>query len=865
MRKCLFPLIVLIIVSCLSCPVLAWEYPDGTHDAKFEKFGPRADSLLIKLYASEASEWENGLEAGEIDITDWPLDPTHWVKYTNAPWNSTLNVYGYGAEFGIRMFDLNNNNNTYLGNPPDPAYPNPRYPNPMGYTVSESGVLHDGGYPLRHAIAHLVDRDAVVSYVGTEAAVAVYTPMVPSYGKYLNPEITPGGNRTDLTHPYDPAVATTILNDAAMFPIGTDGWRYWDRNRNGVYDGGTEYLELKLIARIDHAPRDYMGTLLGNELVAQHIHTNVQHITISAARTQWFSNKDAHIYTAGWSLGSTPDFLILWHWRYYWHPGNSYNTGGCNKDAFNNAADGVQYANTQDDAVYNARIAQEVFTDAVLGIALYSDSGYKAMSKTYVGPEAMHGEEWYGAVSSPGYGIDNAFTFLNMHTTNHPTGGRINYGFNTVELRQLNPIYSEWLWDNAVIDLIGYESLLKVNPYTRDLMPWVAANYKIETYSHPTLGTCTKAVFTLRSDVYFQDGIQLTMADVAFNFIEVDSILAGRGLASPWWISNVQNILSFKVLDPLNFEVLLNTTSIFAVGWFGGNRILPKHIWKPICEGAIAPKSGVAWDPTSFAPDPNLIGSGAWRLDEYVPVSHILLQRNSVGSVVDTGITFDENKNSAPVTSTKGYFRYLPVSVAVNTPSYRAKLNLPHASGKWPTLNEMLTNFTVEISNLWLNQTSGGVFAVHGYVYVDGSLQPGYPVEIQVPTGLYTEWLNTTLSEGKHEIKVAVQIMGPANLTENGDNIVNPWKDKWVNVTSPVWITIAEDIAGSYYIDPGLPAPDGVADLKDYALACRAFGSLPGDSNWNRWGLMADVYSDYKIDLKDLFSIIRLFGWGAWP
>jgi ABC-type transport system substrate-binding protein len=810
-----------------------------------ESHGPRADSLLIKLYASETSEWETGLEGGEIDITDWPLDHTHLVKYTTPPWNAELNVYGYGAEFGAYLFDLNNNNNTELA----PGYPNQRYPNPMGYTEAQSGIIHDGGYPLRHAIAHLVNRDAVVSYVGTEAAVPIYTPTPACYGKYQHPDIVPGGSREDLTHPYDPAVATTILNDAVMFPIGTDGWRYWDRNHNHVYDGGTEYLELKLIARVDHAARDYMGTLLGNELVAQHIHVNVQHITITAARIQWMTNKDAHIYTAGWSLGTTPDSLVLWHWGYYWHPGNSYNTGGCNKDAFNNAADGVQYANSQDDAVYNARVAQEVFCDAVLGVAVYSASGYKAMSKTYVGngaapgEEEYEGEDWCDVVNWLGYGIDNSWTFMNMHTSCHEYGGRIRYGFKTQDLRQLNPIYTEWLWDNTVLGLIGYESLVAVDPYTLAYIPWVAKQYSVGTYTHPTYGTCSKVVFTLRNDVYFQDGTQLTMADIAFTFIEIDDILAARGLAPPWWISNVANILSFSILDPLNFEVLLDVKTMFAVGWIGGNRILPKHIWKPIVTGAIAPKSGAPWDPNTFAPDPNLIGSGPFRLDEYVEYSHLLLQTNRPGSVVDTGINTDPNANSAPITSPMGYFRRPPLYLDTHTGSYRSKINCiesvpPCNPQKW-----MWVDFTINVEGLESLEATR-------YVYVDGNpIADPWSFNTTIDSW-YTENYSVNLTKCFHWIKVALWISGLTESPVEGFNT-------WVNTSIPIWVTIKEDIVGSYYVNTQLLAPDCKVDLKDVFAAGKAFGSVPGDAKWNT---VADINNDYKIDLKDYFAIAKKFG-----
>jgi len=799
----------------------------------------------------------------------------------------------------------------------------------MGYTEAESGITYDKGYTLRHAIAHLANRDAVVSYIGTEAAIAIYTPCPPCYGKYAHPDIKPGGAREDLTHPYDPATATAILNADPYFPIGGDGWRFWDRNLNGVNDGGFENLVLKLVARVDDPNRDYMGTQMGLELEAQHIHMNVQHITITAARLQWMTNKDSHLYTAGWSLGITPDSLVLWHGGYYWHPGRPYNVGYCNKDAFNNAADGVQYANTQDDAVYNARIAQESFTDSVLGIAVYCSAGYKVMSTGYVGAEAGYtGEDWYGVVNWLGYGLDNGYTFMNMHTANQGWGGELRYGFKTVDLRQMNPIYSEWLWDNTVLGLVGWESLVAVDPYTLGYMPWVCQEYTLGTYVHPTWGTCTKIKFTLRNDVYFSDGIQLSIADIAFTFIEIDDILAERGLAPPWWISNVQNILSFSILDPLNFEVLLDVKSIFATGWIGGNRILPKHIWKPICEGAIAPKSGVAWDPTTFAPDPNMIAQGPFRFDEYVAGSHILLQANKPGSVVDTGIVEDPNANSVPVTSPNGYFKIMPLTVEpyaqgdgpvakVNpgfpnlsitvplvvyehnlwteswdfqvaspplTPPYEGDILIYVLEGcPWVINNviEDVPNGVIEVCDV-LNMTLmfpdpptpnyclfhvqsivgdilhlGQCLEVEKTVWVDGILQVGPVREILKPCHPVIEIFNVELTKCKHTLTVSKHMLSDHMLVPNNDLIHEPFYCNTYTWTWPIWITIPEDITGSYYVNTQLLAPDCKVDLKDVFLAGKAFGSVPGDFKWNA---VADINHDYKIDLKDYFAIAKKFG-----
>jgi ABC-type transport system substrate-binding protein len=934
-KKVLIAIVVLAMISMMFAPAFAWEYPDGSHDTKYEKFGPRADSLLINLYSSEISEWETGLEGREIDITDWPLDSLHKDRYTSPPWNSTLKVLGYGAEFGFYTFDLNQNNNTYLGNPPNPARPNPRWPNPMGYTVAQSGIIHDGGYPLRHAIAHCVNRSDIINHIGYGKPLCTIVP--PSLSKYHNPSVD--------CHPYNLTEASRILDESGMFPFDAiEGRRFWDRNRNGIKDLG-ESLALKLVARIDHQPRDIMGTLLAIELEKIGVHVDTFHLTITAARIQVYTNADFHIYTGSASVDLDLTYLLGWNWDYTTYC-------GCNKDAYNHAAEGVQYANTQDDAVVNARIAQEVFCDAVMGVPVLYIEGFKAMSRTYVGHEDPYeGEKWYGIVNQPGFGIDNRYTFMNMHTSCHENGGTIRYGFRTTGIRQLNPIYAESYWDNTVLDLIGYESLLARDPYALSQhIPWVCKTFQISTYDHPVYGTCTKIVFTLRNDVYWADGTQLTIADIAFTFLEVDDILASRGLAPPWWISNVKNILSFSILDPLNFEVLLDVKSIFALGWIGGNRILPKHIWKPIVTGAIAPKSGLPWDPTTFAPDPNLIASGPWRLDEYIPENHIVLTANRPGTVVDTGITIDPNANSQPVTSPKGYFRLNPIYVDIHADSYKAKINCKESVPPCNPQKWMIVNFTIMDHNLWmehfmfedwprgsLNRTDPVGAVLHGVwppfppdqggiqsckwqiiswidqnsnsmldpcdivllmpldilpppgftglwfhlqditwdeinsrylltvgqvlevikrVYVDGQLQLGPEHEYLKPCIPVTETVSLNLSKCMHVAKVAKYVTTGWFLCPNNAIVPNPYIG-WINVTWPIWVTIKEDVTGSYYVNTQLPAPDCKVDLKDVFKVGKAFGSVPGDAKWDS---VCDIVPDYRIDLKDYFAVAKKFG-----
>jgi ABC-type transport system substrate-binding protein len=650
MRKNFLLISIALILTLTSSSVFAWDYgnPTKASDTAYESFGPRADELLIKMYASATYEWENGLEQEEIDVTDWPLDAPHYAEYTTAPLNSTIKSVSYGAEFSPFLFDLNNNNNEYLGNPPNVNYTNPVYPNPMSQAE------------LRKAVAYLSDRNYVINEViGKGLAYPLYTPVSTASGFYVHPEIKPGGSLESLCYLYNPAAAIAVLDASGKFPIGLDGWRYWDMNLNGVKDAG-EDMTLKLFARNETSPRLKIAEKLYGMLEnTTKIHVNWTPGNRAAATVQVFGNKDFHIYTAGWSLTMDPDHLVLWAWNYYWHPGQCYNTAGCNNPDFNAAADGVQYANTIEEATYWAHIAQVAFAENVLGVPLWSAGGSKAVSRTYVGPESnYYWRYWRGFVSIPGYGVDNSFTFLNMRTAGRSQGGTIRYGFQTTTISKLNPVYS-LLWDNTVLDLIGYESLLTRDPYTRKYKPWLCDSFKVGTYEDGNGSLLTNMTFTMRRDAYWSDGAKVSFDDIEYTFVTMKDDLVARGFHQPWWTSNVQNIADIIQHSDTEFEIRLDSKSVFAVGWVGGNRILPKHIWEPICKGNPRPKDGAAWDPTTFAPDINLIHSGAWCFSTYTPGVSILLKAHKPGIAVTTSGISDPNwLASTSVASPYGWFRY---------------------------------------------------------------------------------------------------------------------------------------------------------------------------------------------------------------
>lgn len=837
--KLVFIVLVLLMFAILITPAKTWLYQDGTpEDTKFEKFGPRADRLLIKMYATPEAEWV-ALEAGEIDITDFPVSKEYYDKWTGQPYNETINVIPYGAEYGFVMLDINNNNDTYLGNPPNPAYPNPVYPNPCS------------AKEMRQAIAHLVDRNQLDTIIGSGFYDPVYTPEPLAMSVYIHPEIRPGGTLEELAYPYSRGEAESLL-DAGGFPVNPETeWRFWDRNKNGVEDP-EEDLKLKFFIRNDLSDLHDFGDFLVNELNA----VNVQVYAIYGPNIQGIHRvmieKDFHLFTSYRPKFPSESCRCMcykdedyhyFHSDMYWHPGVPSNWLGITiPSEMDDSLEALRSAATHEEAITSAYIFQEVFAENAISVPLWSYHGCKAMSRRYVGtPGIMDGEDkyedayWEGIVNMPGYGIDSHWSFFNMHPKGHESGDGenmiIRWGYHTSEIVSLNPIYAPCpICTLETRFLLVYESLLKRDPYeSTEHIPWLAVNYTVGTYDHPIYGTCSKVNFTLRPDVRWADGTPLTAADVYFTMVELDDILASRNLPPPWWKSNVMNILDFKMSDPYNFEVLFDRMSFWAQIWVGSQRILPKHVWKPLCESG---------DPEGFAPDPNMIGSGPYRFAEYVEGSHVLLVANRPNSTVTTNIP-----DSTPVTSPRGWFRW-------NKGQYVDMLVDGAHVAKFDA-------GTYQVDVAFANQFLGGPITIDLNITIAGALYEYLSLTIATG-GRFTHSSIEVIEYGIHENSLCAVCSGAFFCK----------CDICLAVHIGAYTTIKEDIAGSTFYDdtglPGypykkdLPTPDLKVDIKDVALAAKAFGGYPGHE---RWSTVADINNDCKIDIRDVAAIAKMFGW----
>ena len=850
MRKdniALLALFLLTVMAFSLVPVRAFIYPDGTVDPLYEDFGPRLDRIQVIMYDGLDAMW-TALQNGEIDVTDWPLTKTWLTTFTTPPYNNTIQVTSYGGEAGMYMVDFNLNNNYWLGNPAgDPInpgtgypYPNPVSQGPGNATQNVASDLH-----FRRGVSHLFNRTWFQGIIAGWG-VMIYTP-VPSYMGSANPgegtihqEIRPGGALQALTYPNNDADADTEFALAKVKIVAgqNGGYRFWDRDDDNVCDAG-EQIVLNINARQDVGRRKAVEWL-DARLIAHGFDTDTAYLTGGQNYQETMLNKNYHLTTFGWIfIGPDADYLYdLYHETGHWHDPESSapNTQFLNDPYTNYWGASIKFNLTGEGARLSAWKFQEAFATQAAQIPLFSNDGYKAHSRTYVGgtvgEAAYEGDLWEGLANQAGFGDNSFYSFFNAHPQGHDFSSgdmTIRYGWKETGYPQhINPLYSEWYWDSEVLsktyDALGYR-----NPYA--LSNW--KTYLIEDYVVGTwldgAVTKSKVKVTLRPNVQWADGYPVTVDDVIYSLTQVAHDLVNAGYPPPWSWPTTEQVQSAYALDPYNIEILFGVQSFLAESWaLGGFYIIPKHIWQPIVASG---------DPTQFAADPNVIGSGPWRyVNMYTGVS-LLMVANRPGSVVTT-----DRLGAVPITS-PGVFSGNPVDIQIYEKSYSAKF-LPDPG------NVTMLNYTVSLHNMWW----GHPLTVNKTVTIT---VPGGPTQVTTWNGIVLTpsephkeyFVVPKVNAGKQTISVTITYMkGATKVTQT--------------VTLDPWITLPEDIGGNVLAGskPPYPVPDFKVDGKDIAVASKAFGTKPGQL---RWSPIADITGDYKIDGKDIARLAKKFGWHA--
>jgi ABC-type transport system substrate-binding protein len=694
-------LAVFIIASMLAMVIIptahAWEYWD-THlipgnpptnsqeDTLVDYSGPHADRIQIRLFSNELTEFQ-ALESGQLDMTDWPIDKTHYTAWTTPPLDADIAVVNTGPEFGMFILDMRMDDRVNIA----PGVPNPARTAPFGNPMADVW--------LRRAIACVVDRKQTVEQIVSGGSPpwlgeAMYTPLDSAYGSWQHPQLNPTSALAAYAY-VNPDGSANIakgnqyLDDHGYLPI-VGG----KRTKGGVP------FTLQFYYRTDHTYRnDFATIVMQPNLAALGLDVQMIGVTSAGGRAQVMDAKKGHMYTGGWGLTSDPDHLYyLFHINNYWHPGRPpnymYYPGDANTFlapyddySYCNTAPGhadwghdlhTEYAapdlnftdpvktydegdelwenpqnywswemmisTTYDRALFCAYKSQEAIAYLVCGVPVWASASYTAFHRRYVGtpgvPDAedqWEGQPWKGVVNQKGLGVWGTFSFYDMHPANALYGDgshmTIRWGFRQPTM-SLNPIYAEWVWDWYVLNQ-AYDSLIGLNPYTLQDNGWLASSWELSTWDSPDYGTCTKVTFNLRHDVVWSDGMPLTSSDVKFTWGgpyvtgSLSNLLQKKGYPPAYWSSQVADILSVATPDAWTVICYLDVYAYFGLHSMSGfNIVLPEHIWKPIIETG---------DPTQPWNQPCVVTSG-YIIDstaDPAPVGYIMLHKNPLHFHVD--------------------------------------------------------------------------------------------------------------------------------------------------------------------------------------------------------------------------------------
>jgi len=544
--------------------------------------GPRADYLHIKIYASDVAEFA-AFEAGEIQIVDWPLDPTKVDQYSQAPYNASIILAKFN-EIGMFEFDINNNETIR-------AMPDVLSPTSNPY--------------FRAALSCLVDKDYIVESILRGYAARLDGPIMPWMGSYYDPTVH--------KYEYDVAQARAYLiaggfadrdgNGIYNYPVGWPG-----RESGPDLDPLIFYIRADDVLRRKPAGEDYAA-----KLTAAGIPVDARVVDRSVTAVEVMRDHNFHLYTGGWSLSRDPDWMYnLYHSDWHWDPGPDYNYNNVHDAALDQYLEGIAYAVTIDDAIEATHNAQKrlinppddaTFPGIAAIIPLWATSGYTA----YRRPMAY-------AVNAEATGTTNGWTMLVSYRTDAFYGHTIDWGFKS-DVQMLNPLYSNWVWDSYVLGEI-FDGILAVCPYNLALdMPWICSDFETTTYIHPEYGECSRVILTVRDGATWHDGQPVTADDVKFTYDYI------KQFPDCWLYSAVADIVNVTKIGSNQVQIDFDVLTVWALHWSMGVYLLPKHIYE-----------GIA-DPHGFTPgglpaEQVLIGCGPYKWYQYSAGEYFTLQAN---------------------------------------------------------------------------------------------------------------------------------------------------------------------------------------------------------------------------------------------
>jgi len=350
-----------------------------------------------------------------------------------------------------------------------------------------------------------------------------------------------------------------------------------------------------------------------------------------------------NLYTGGFSLGSTPDFLFS---NYH----SQFGSSDCGGSLNNFPSNYVFHCDPAFDAMTSAGEFQAISSPTLTSAAaIFQDAALRAynfpigvvMYSRIQQFAALNGWNWQqtgggqgsSIVVQKGHGTQTGFwSLLNARqlpgytpasSVYTPGGGNPNLirrGFSQ-DPDTLNPYQALTVWDFEVIGQV-FDTLLQVNPETggasQQVIDWMTTSHsasfnpnELGCIPPPSVSTpmCVKGIVTqtwhLRDDIFFHDNTPVTAQDVVYSILTTRDDPSANAFSSAAFVTNA------AAIDSKTVQVKLQSNSPYYELNIGSILIIPQHLWGSVC-GRISPVStpggvvsAVTNGPASSCADPS--------------------------------------------------------------------------------------------------------------------------------------------------------------------------------------------------------------------------------------------------------------------
>jgi peptide/nickel transport system substrate-binding protein len=147
---------------------------------------------------------------------------------------------------------------------------------------------------IRKALTHAINRKEIIQSYLEEFGELCKGPVSPMFKSYFDPDLP--------EYDYDPSIAIKILK--------ANGWE--DKNSDGVVEKGDVEFSFDLYISTGNPRRNYVATIVKNNLKAVGIEVNIQTLEMGAF-VERLMTRDFDAWIAGWTIAVPIDLNPYWN------------------------------------------------------------------------------------------------------------------------------------------------------------------------------------------------------------------------------------------------------------------------------------------------------------------------------------------------------------------------------------------------------------------------------------------------------------------------------------------------------------------------------------------------------------------------